>query len=36
MIFRNNINQTYKDQFQIGTKELNIQKPYKYLGEHLT
>ena len=44
MIFRNNIHQTYNNQFQIGTQKLNIQyiilyivlKQYKYLGEHLT
>ena len=36
MIFRSNINQTYKNQFQIGTEKLNIQKHYEYLGEHLT
>ena len=36
MIFRNNIHQTYNNQFQIGTQELNMQKQYKYLGEHLT
>ena len=34
MIF--NIHQTYNNQFQIGTQKLNIQKQYKYLGEHLT
>ena len=36
MIFRSNINQTYKNQFQIGTEKLNIQKHYEYLGGHLT
>ena len=36
MIFINNIHQTYNNQFQIGTQELNIQKQYKYLGEYLT
>ena len=36
MIFKNNINQTYNSQFQIGTEKFNIQKQYKYLGEHLT
>ena len=36
MIFRNNIHQTYKNQFQIGAQKLNIKKQYKYLGEHLT
>ena len=44
MIFRNNIHQTYNNQFQIGTQKLNIQyiilyivlKQYKYLGKHLT
>ena len=36
MIFRNNIHQTYNNQFQIGTQKLNIQKQYKKLGEHLT
>ena len=36
MIFRSNINQTYKNQFQTGTEKLNIQKHYEYLGEHLT
>ena len=36
MIFRNDINQTYNNQFQIGTQKLSIQKQYKYLGEHLT
>ena len=35
MIFRNNINQTYNNQFQVGTQKLNIQKQCKYLGEHL-
>ena len=36
MIFRNNVHQTYNNQFQIGTQKLSIQKQYKYLGEHLT
>ena len=36
MIFRNDINQTYNNQYQIGTQKLNIQKQYKYIGEHLT
>ena len=36
MIFRNNIHQTYNNQFQIGTQKLNIQKQYKYLREYLT
>ena len=36
MIFRNKINQTCNNQFQIGTEKLNIKKQYKYLGEHLT
>ena len=36
MIFINNIHQTYNNQFQTGTQELNIQKQYKYLGEYLT
>ena len=36
MIFRNKIHQTYNNPFQIGTQKLNIQKQYKYLGEHLT
>ena len=36
MIFKNKIHQTYNNQFQIGTQELNIQKQDKYLGEHLT
>ena len=36
MIFRNDINQTYNNQFQIGTQKSNIQKQHKYLGEHLT
>ena len=36
MIFRNTIHQTCNNQFQTGTQKLNIQKQYKYLGEHLT
>ena len=36
MIFRSKIHQTCNNQFQIGTQKLNIQKQYKYLGEHLT
>ena len=36
MIYRNNIHQTYNNQFQIGTQKLSIQKQYKHLGEHLT
>ena len=36
MIFRNKINQTYNNQFQIRMEKSNIKKQYKYLGEHLT
>ena len=31
IIFRNKINQTYNNQYQIGTEKLNIQKPIQIL-----
>ena len=35
-LIKNNIIETFSNQFQTGTEKLNIQKQWKYLGKHLT